>query len=210
MLLAFATVASDGLAVHGKRMQQHLGVAAVRFGALRLLPPMVDQRSVAVRPARQTLAAPVLTHEMFLAPAPDTAAQPRRAPRRIVPAIVHELDYNTRLAVDRTRLAYERTLMAWVRTSTSLIAFGFTIYQVFAYLERQPGVRKAVVKPGVVGIVMIVIAVVVLVLASLQHRQGLRDLRAEYGPMPPSIAGVMAVLIAGLGVLALLAIVLRT
>ena len=70
-----------------------------------------------------------------------------------------ELDHNTRLAADRTRLAYERTLMAWVRTSTSLIAFGFTIYQVFDYLERQPGVRKAVVKPGVVGIVMIVIAI---------------------------------------------------
>lgn len=41
-------------------------------------------------------------------------------------------DRNTLLAADRTRLAYERTLMAWVRTSTSLIAFGFTIYQLFA------------------------------------------------------------------------------
>ena len=29
------------------------------------------------------------------------------------------------------RLALERTLMAWIRTCTSLIAFGFTIYQFF-------------------------------------------------------------------------------
>lgn len=121
-----------------------------------------------------------------------------------------ELDHNTRLAADRTRLAYERTLMAWVRTSTSLIAFGFTIYQVFDYLERQPGVSKAVVKPGVVGIGMIVIAIVVLLLAWIQHQQGVRALRAEYGHMPRSIAGIMAAVIAALGVVALLAVVLRT
>ena len=99
---------------------------------------------------------------------------------------------------------------AWVRTSTSLIAFGFTIYQLFAYLERQPGVRGGVVKPGVVGIVMIVIAIVVLLLAWIQHPQGVRALRAQYGPMPRSIAGIMAAVIAALGVLALLAVVLRT
>lgn len=122
----------------------------------------------------------------------------------------HSLDHNTVLAVDRTRLAYERTLMAWVRTSTSLIAFGFTIYQLFDYVDSQPGVRKALVKPGVVGIVMIVIAIVVLLLAWIQHQQGMRALRADYGTMPRSIAGIMAVLIAGLGVIALLAVVLRT
>ena len=121
-----------------------------------------------------------------------------------------ELDRNTALAADRTRLAYERTLMAWVRTSTSLIAFGFTIYQLFDYVDRQPGVGRALVKPGVVGIVMIVIAIVVLVLAWIQHRQGMRALRADYGPMPRSIAGLMAVVIAGLGVIALLAVVVRT
>jgi putative membrane protein len=121
-----------------------------------------------------------------------------------------KLDHNTRLAADRTRLAYERTLMAWVRTSTSLIAFGFTIYQLFDYIERQPGVRGALVKPGVVGITMIVIAIVVLLLAWIQHQQGMRGLRTQYGPMPVSIAGIMAAVIAALGVLALLAVVLRT
>ena len=122
----------------------------------------------------------------------------------------HALDPNTRLAADRTRLAYERTLMAWVRTSTSLIAFGFTIYQLFDYVDRQPGVSRALVKPGVVGIVMIVIAIVVLIMAWIQHQQGMRALRADYGAMPRSIAGLMAVVIAGLGVIALLAVVVRT
>ena len=121
-----------------------------------------------------------------------------------------ELDHNTRLAADRTRLAYERTLMAWIRTSTSLIAFGFTIYQLFDYIDRQPDVRGALVKPGVVGITMIVIAIVVLLLAWIQHQQGMRSLRAQYGSMPQSIAGIMAAVIAALGVLALLAVVLRT
>ena len=119
------------------------------------------------------------------------------------------LDQNTKLAADRTRLAYERTLMAWVRTSTSLIAFGFTIYQLFDYVDRQPGVRRALLKPGVVGIVMIVIAIVVLLLAWIQHQQGMRALSADYGPMPRSIAGIMAVVIAGLGVIALLTVVVR-
>jgi putative membrane protein len=120
-----------------------------------------------------------------------------------------ELDPNTRLAADRTRLAYERTLMAWVRTSTSLIAFGFTIYQLFDYIDRRPGVRRAVVEPGVVGIIMIVIAIIVLVLAWIQHQQGMRSLRTQFGAMPQSIAGIMAAVIAALGVLALLAVVLR-
>jgi len=124
--------------------------------------------------------------------------------------MVAELDPNTRLAADRTRLAYERTLMAWVRTSTSLIAFGFTIYQVFNYLEQQPGVSPPLVRPGVVGIVMMVTALVVLALALVQHRQGLRALQSEYGAMPRSIATIVAMVIAVLGVVALLAVLLRT
>lgn len=100
--------------------------------------------------------------------------------------------------------------MAWIRTSTSLIAFGFTMYQLFDYLDRQPAVGKALLKPSVVGIVMIVVAIVVLLLAWIQHHQGMRALRAEYGPTPGSIAGIMALVIAALGVVALLAVILRT
>src|SRR5215470_5118054 len=100
-------------------------------------------------------------------------------------------DANTRLAADRTRLAYERTLMAWVRTCTSLIAFGFTIYQIFRYLSTSERLRAPFVSPQVFGVVMILIGLTALILAWLQHRQGMKGLQAEFGPTPFSIAGLI-------------------
>lgn len=119
------------------------------------------------------------------------------------------VDANTRLAAERNRLALERTLMAWTRTATSLIAFGFTIYQIFRVLSESERLREPYVSPQLVGAVMVVIGICALALAWVQHRQELAALRAEFGPMRYSIASAVAALIAGLGVLALLAITLR-
>jgi putative membrane protein len=119
------------------------------------------------------------------------------------------LDANTRLAAERTRLAYERTLMAWVRTATSLIAFGFTIYQIFRYLSTSEQLRAPFVSPQIVGVAMIVIGLTALTLAWVQHRQAMKALRADFGSMPGSLAGVFAALIAALGVIALLGVMLR-
>ena len=44
----------------------------------------------------------------------------------------------------RTRLAVERTMMAYMRTSTSLIAFGFTIFQ---FIDRLQSAREQVRYP---------------------------------------------------------------
>lgn len=118
-------------------------------------------------------------------------------------------DPNTRLAAERNRLALERTLMAWTRTATSLIAFGFTIFQAFQYLDEGDRLRDPFVSPQLVGTVMIVIGISALILAWVQHRQELAALRVEYGPTRYSIASVVAAMIAGLGVLALVAITLR-
>lgn len=118
------------------------------------------------------------------------------------------LDASTRLAAQRTRLALERTLMAWIRTSTSLIAFGFTIFQFFRYIATEEH-RQPVVSPWVVGMVMILIGQTGLALAWLQHRQELKALREEAGPMPYSIAGVMAAFIACLGAIALVVVAFR-
>lgn len=118
-------------------------------------------------------------------------------------------DPNTRLAAERNRLALERTLMAWTRTATSLIAFGFTIFQAFQYLAEGDRLRDPYLSPQLVGTLMIVIGVTALALAWVQHRQELAALRVEFGPMRYSIASVVAAMIAGLGVLALLAITLR-
>ncbi|MGK2866099.1 MAG: YidH family protein [Mycobacterium sp.] len=119
------------------------------------------------------------------------------------------LDPNTRLAAERNRLALERTLMAWTRTATSLIAFGFTIFQIFRLLSESENLREPFISPQVVAAVMVVIGITALILAWIQHRQEMAALRADYGPMRYSIASIVAAMIAGLGVLALLAITLR-
>ncbi|MBJ7338167.1 DUF202 domain-containing protein [Mycolicibacterium sp.] len=119
------------------------------------------------------------------------------------------LDANTRLAAERNRLALERTLMAWTRTCTSLIAFGFTIYQLFRYLAASERLSDPYVSPQVFGAAMVVIGLIALVLAWMQHRQELAALRAEFGPMRYSIASIVAAMIAGLGVLALVGVTLR-
>ncbi|MCH9641699.1 MAG: DUF202 domain-containing protein [Actinomycetia bacterium] len=116
------------------------------------------------------------------------------------------LDTSTRLAVDRTRLAAERTLMAWIRTSTSLIAFGFTIFKFFQYLAADEQLHRPILSPWAVGMFMIVIGLAALILAWLQHRQEMKSLRAEGVHMPYSLAGVMSALIAILGLLALVVV----
>jgi putative membrane protein len=109
------------------------------------------------------------------------------------------LDASTRLAAQRTRLAQERTLMAWIRTSTSLIAFGFTIFKFFEYLATNERRREPILSPWVVGMMMILVGLTGLTLAWIQHRQ----------EMPYSIAGIMAGFIAGLGAIALILVAFR-
>jgi putative membrane protein len=117
---------------------------------------------------------------------------------------------STRLAIDRTRLAYERTLMAWVRTATSLISFGFTIYKFFQFLrEGQPAANEGTLGLRSFALLMIVIGLTALLLAWAEHRRHRHALQAEYGPLPYSLAGVVAVLIGVLGVLGLVSVLLR-
>jgi putative membrane protein len=98
--------------------------------------------------------------------------------------------------------------MAWIRTSMSLITFGFTIFKFFQYLASNEH-RRTVVTPWIVGMAMIVIGLVALILAWVQHRQEMTALKAQVPDMPYSIAGVMASMIAGLGVLALAIVAFR-
>ncbi len=117
---------------------------------------------------------------------------------------------STKLAVDRTRLAYERTLMAWVRTATSLISFGFTIYKFFQFLrDGQATHPEGMIGLRAFAILMIAIGLTALLLATLEHRRDRLRLRAEYGPVPYSLAAVVAALVAVLGVLGFLSVLLR-
>ena len=118
-------------------------------------------------------------------------------------------DSGTRLAVDRTRLAYERTMMAWVRTGTSLISFGFTIYKFFQYqTEHGVATSRGVLGPRGFALMMIGTGLVALLLSAFEHGQSMKGLRASYGPQPRSVAGVVAVIVSVMGLLAFAATLL--
>jgi putative membrane protein len=120
-----------------------------------------------------------------------------------------ELSLGNQLALDRTRLAYERTLMAWVRTATSLISFGFTIYKFFEYLKGERPLPDRWFGPREFALLMIGTGLIALFLATVEHRRHLQTLRSHYGPMPYSLAAVVAVLIAILGLAGLFSVLLQ-
>ena len=123
-----------------------------------------------------------------------------------------KVDSSTKLAVDRTRLAYERTMMAWIRTGTSLITFGFSIYKFFQIEVALSAHRKE----GAFGsanfaLLMIATGLVALLMATLENRRDIKTLKADYPAVhvPHSLARVFAALVSILGILALIAVILR-
>jgi putative membrane protein len=117
-------------------------------------------------------------------------------------------DPRVQLAFERTFLAYERTRIAWVRTALALISFGFAIAKVLQYLREKQGETATLMSPRAVGLIMIVIGLVSLILADQQDRRAVKALRERCPELPIPVAGVMTVLIALLGVLALVAAML--
>ena len=118
---------------------------------------------------------------------------------------------STELAMDRTLLAHDRTLMAWVRTATSLIGFGFTIYKFFQYLREHEGLEAdgRALGPRRFAMLMISIGLVSLLLATIQQLQLRKKLKRIYPQAGFPLATIMAALISLLGILALIAVVLR-
>ena len=102
--------------------------------------------------------------------------------------------------------------MSWVQTAASLITLGFTIYKFYDFGQSAGGIGavRAGIGPRTFAMLMIAIGVMSLVMASVQHRQLLAALAREYdAPLPVSTAGVAALAFIALGLLALLAVVLR-
>lgn len=116
----------------------------------------------------------------------------------------------TQLALDRTRLAFERTTMAWVRTATSLITFGFAVYKFFN-IEQRREVADSFIGPREFGLMMISIGIFSLVLATVQHWHSMRALNAQAPGVkhPRSLALLVGALVSMLGVLALIAVIVR-
>jgi putative membrane protein len=115
----------------------------------------------------------------------------------------------TDLAFERTQLAHERTLMAWVRTGTSLISFGFTIYKFFDYLNDGKPPAPRLFGPREFAMAMIGIGLVALVFAILDHQRSRQALKAAGGELRKSLALVLAILIAGLGIFGFVLALLR-
>jgi len=122
-------------------------------------------------------------------------------------------EQRTALSIERSFLAFERTLMAWLRTSLSMIGFGFTLANFFAYLEEHKG--GAVVgrlgrtwASDTVGLAMIAIGTVALVIAVVQHKRRVDALRGM-GLVPQwNLAMAVASPVAVLGVFAFVSLVL--
>jgi len=122
----------------------------------------------------------------------------------------HKTNDATRLALSRTILAHDRTLMAWVRTSTSMISFGFTIYKFFQFELKTPAEpAHHLIGPRGFALIMISTGLTGLLLAAIQHRSSLKLLRDMYGDQPRSVAGIVGWFVALLGVLALIAVLVR-
>jgi len=112
------------------------------------------------------------------------------------------------LALTRTRLAHERTMMAWIRTSASMISFGFGIYKFFDYFKSDHPIHQGFVTPRRFAIFLISLGLVVLAGAAIQNWTDLRRLR-QSGHVPISLAGIVGILMAILGLLGLVAAVRR-
>ena len=116
-------------------------------------------------------------------------------------------DLATKLAIERTRVAYDRTMMAWTRTSAALISFGFTIYKFFQ-IELKSEVQTAqLMGPRGFGLTLVSIGLFSLLLAAIENRRSLQQL--EGVRFPRSMATIQAAVIAVLGIVALVAIVVR-
>jgi putative membrane protein len=120
------------------------------------------------------------------------------------------LDTGTRLAFERTRVAYERTMMAWVRTGTSLITFGFSVYKFFQLEISGKGPGAPVIGSREFALVLIGVGLLSLLLGTVEHRRDLKAMREQYPGMPRSMSAAVALMIAALGVGALLAVVYRS
>jgi putative membrane protein len=119
------------------------------------------------------------------------------------------LDRSTQLALERTRAAYERTMMAWIRTATSLITFGFSIYKFFQLEVPRRAEADHLIGPRQFALILVSIGLVSLLLATLEFRQNVRKLGPQDADNPRSLAVIVAALLSGLGVIALLLMIFR-
>jgi inner membrane protein YidH len=122
-----------------------------------------------------------------------------------------DLSISDQLSVERTRLSHDRTLMSNVRTSTTLISFGFTIYKFFADLQERGEIAHPdrLLGSRHFGFLMVAIGVVYVIAALLSYRLQMARMKERYGISLDRLPLALAVVISFLGVVGLLAIIMR-
>lgn len=124
--------------------------------------------------------------------------------------MVEDLDQSTKLAFDRTWLGEERTLLAWIRTATSLITFGFAIYSFFG-ISTGAGNKLTVSTQGprVFAEGLIAVGLLSLLGAAIQRRHAVLQMRKLHHTPRRSIGGIVAALLAIVGIFGFVVILLR-
>ncbi len=125
----------------------------------------------------------------------------------------------TGMSFQRTRMSADRTLMSVIRTSLALIAFGFTIYQLFSKLEDSravagagPAARSFGTALGLLGVVMLAVGI----FCHVRFMLGLRATRTELtadglihgqSAFPPSLILITAALLFVIGLVTITSMV---
>lgn len=127
----------------------------------------------------------------------------------------------TGLAIERTLMAADRTLMAIVRTSLSLIAFGFTINEVFRQFAFRGVLRDAQTSGRRLGLALLALGIVLQAAGIVSHYRFFKDLlqrrrrllrghllhgHTPYSATPTFIA---AILLLAVGILAMVSLTLN-
>jgi putative membrane protein len=113
------------------------------------------------------------------------------------------LDTATKLAIERTRVAYERTVMAATRTATSLIALGFTVQKFFQFDSSGKPLKTHWIGPYEFGILMILIGLISLLFGWIEYSRDMKTLQRLDASLPRSTAGIVAGMLAILGLVLL-------
>ena len=125
----------------------------------------------------------------------------------------------TGMSFQRTRMSADRTLMSVIRTSLSLIGFGFTIFQVFSKALKLPHATLSAEAPRNFGIALVSLGVLMLLFGIVYHVRFMLGLRSERAMMkqaglihgesayPVSLTLITAVILLGIGLLALVSMV---
>ena len=108
------------------------------------------------------------------------------------------------------RLIVRRLIfLVFVLLGLSLITFGFAVYKFFQFELKDAPPPNMLIGPRGFGLVLIVIGLLSVVLGMVEQARDLTSLRRQYVGMPKSLSGLIGIVVAALGLFALVVVVVR-